>query len=120
LVRAGTVPKQVLAHCKLKPLSRGVNISDSTKPLNNKLLTLPIPQEDVETKLLLWIRGVVQSNQELVGALKRLRHSYKALLAGKSVTDAEEILWRVEVALLDTERSMNVLASASPRGPNRE
>jgi hypothetical protein len=104
----------------MRLVSRGVNMSDSTKPLNKKLLTLPIPQEDVETQLLLWIRGVVQSNHELVGALKRLRHSYKALLGGKSVTDAKEILWHVEVALLSREKSKNALASGSPRGPNVE
>jgi hypothetical protein len=51
----------------------------------------------------------------LVGAMKRLRHSYEALLAGKSVTDAEEILWQVGVALMGTEESKNVLASGSLR-----
>jgi hypothetical protein len=90
-------------------------MTDSTRPLKKKLLTLPVPQDDVETQLLIWIRGVVQSNHALVGALKPLRNSYKALLAGKSVTDAEEILWQVEVALLDTERSKNVLASGPLR-----
>ena len=88
-------------------------MTDSVRPLKKKLLTLPVPQDDVETQLLTWIRGVVQSNHDLIGAMKRLRHSYKALLAGKSVTDAEEILWQVEVALMDTERSKNVLASGS-------
>jgi hypothetical protein len=85
-------------------------MTDSTRPLKKKLLTLPVPQDDVETKLLTWIRGVVWSNYDLIGTMKRLRHSYKALLAGKSVTDAEEILWQVKVALMDTERSKNVLA----------
>jgi hypothetical protein len=93
-------------------------MTDSTRPLNKKLLTLPVPQDDdVETQLLIWIRGVVQSNHELVGAMKRLRHSYKALLAGKSVTDAEDILWQVGVALMGTEESKNVLASGSLRRP---
>jgi hypothetical protein len=91
-------------------------MTDPTRPLKKKLLTLPIPQDDVETQLLIWIRGVVQSNHALVGALKRLRNSHKALLAGKSVTDAEEILWQVEVALQDTERSKNLLASGPLRG----
>jgi hypothetical protein len=90
-------------------------MTDSTRPLKKKLLTLPVPQDDVETQLLIWIRGVVQSNHELVGAMKRLQHSYKALLAGKSVTDAEEILWQVGVALMGTEESKNVLASGSLR-----
>jgi hypothetical protein len=90
-------------------------MTDSTRPLKKKLLTLPVAQDDVETQLLSWIRGVVQSNHELVGAMKCLRHSYKALLAGKSVTDAEEILWQVEVALMGREESKNVLASGSLR-----
>jgi hypothetical protein len=90
-------------------------MTDSTSPLKKKLLTLPVPQDDVEMQLLIWIRGVVQSNQELVGAMKRLRHLYKAVLAGKSAVDSEEILWQVEVALMGTEGSKNVLASGSGR-----
>jgi hypothetical protein len=49
-------------------------MTDSTRPLKKKLLTLPVPQDDVETQLLNWVRGVVQSNHELVGVMKRLRH----------------------------------------------
>jgi hypothetical protein len=90
-------------------------MTDSTRPLKKKLLTLRVPQDDVETQLLILIRGVVQSNHELAGEMKRSRHSYKALLVGKSVTDAEEILWQVEVALMSTEGSKNVLASGSLR-----
>jgi hypothetical protein len=37
----------------------------------------------------------------------------KALLAGKSVTDAEEMLWQIELALKDTERSKHQLTPAS-------
>jgi hypothetical protein len=116
VARSGVIPKPLLARYAETTL-RGVNMTDSTRPLKKKLLTLPVPQDDdVETQLLIWIRGVVQSNHELVGVMKRLRHSYKTLLAGKSVIDAEEILWRVEVALMDTERSKNVLASGTLRG----
>jgi hypothetical protein len=55
--------------------------------------------QDVEIKLVNWVRGVAESNDELVHALNRLRVSYKALLSGESVTDAPEILREVEDVL---------------------
>jgi hypothetical protein len=55
--------------------------------------------QDVETKLVKWVRGVAESNDELVHALNRLRVSYKVLLSGESVTDAPEILREVDDAL---------------------
>jgi hypothetical protein len=39
-------------------------MTDPTRRLKKGLLTLPVPQDDVETQLLSWIRGVVQSNHE--------------------------------------------------------
>jgi hypothetical protein len=60
-------------------------------------------------QLLIWIRGVIESNRELVRVLERLQRSYKALLAGNSVTDGEEILWQVEGALKDAEISRTML-----------
>jgi hypothetical protein len=53
------------------------------------------------TRLLSWI---------LVDELERLRSVYKAPLAVTSVRDAGPILWQVEVALKDAERSKNALA----------
>jgi hypothetical protein len=81
------------------------------------LLGFPGSQDSVEAKLLSWIRGVVQSNDQLVDALERLRCSYKVLQKGKSVPEIAEILWQVEVALSDAERSRNALALKSLRRP---
>jgi hypothetical protein len=91
----------------------------AARPPNKKPLRFPVTHDDVTTQLLSWIRGIVQSNHELVDALERLRFSYKEHLAGTSVRDAETILWQVEVALKNAERSKNALAPASLRGPDR-
>jgi hypothetical protein len=96
--------------------SAGGKLTYTTRPLNKKPLQFPVAQDDVATRLLDWIRGIVQSNQELVSALDRLRLSYEALLAGTSVTDTEAILWQVEVALKDAERSRKGLALKSSQG----
>jgi hypothetical protein len=91
----------------------------TTKPPNKKPpLRFPEPQDDA-TRLLTWVRGIIQSNHELVDALEHLRHSYKALLGGTSVTDAQAILWQVDVALKVAERSKTALAPDSTRGPHR-
>ena len=83
---------------------------------NKKPLRFPVPHDDVTIRILKWIRGIVRSNHELVGALERLRLSYKALAAGKPARDAEQILWQVDVALKNAERSNNALALDSLRG----
>jgi hypothetical protein len=98
---------------------QGVNMTYAARPPNKKPIRFPVPQDDVAARLLSWIRGTVQSNYELVGALERLRHSYRALLAGTSVPDSEAILWQVEVALKDAERTKNALALDPLRRPDR-
>jgi hypothetical protein len=67
-------------------------MSNAKKLPDKNLLGFPTSRESVETKLLSWIRGVVQSNDQSVEALERLRRSYKVLQTGKSVPDAAEIL----------------------------
>jgi hypothetical protein len=84
-------------------------MSHAGKRSSNKMLEFAMPKEGIGPQLVKWVRGVVRSNDQLVPALERLRSSHKALLAGKSVTDSEEILWQVEGALKDAERSTNVL-----------
>lgn len=56
-------------------------------------------RQDVEVKLVNWVRAVAESNNELVQALNRLRISYKVLLSGESVTDASQVLRQVDDAL---------------------
>ena len=69
---------------------------------------------DLGLELLNWVRRIVRSNDELAAVLTRLRDSYNLLLAGISVTDADEILRGVDGALLDAEQS-TVLMSNSLR-----
>lgn len=92
-------------------------MTNAKKPPDTKVLGFPGSQDAVETKLLRWVRGVVQSNDQLVDVLERLRRSYRTLQTGKPVPDAAEILWQVEIALREAERSRNALALESLRRP---
>jgi len=92
-------------------------MSHAKKP-SNKLLEFSIPPDRIGLQLVTWVRGIVKSNNELVSALSRLRRSYKALLAGMPVTDAEELLWQVEGALQEADRCKNAFASYSAREPH--
>jgi hypothetical protein len=94
-------------------------MSHAKKPSNDQVLEFTVPQDGIGPQLVSWVRGVVRSNNELVPALERLRRSYKMLLAGKPVTDAEEVLWQVDGALKDAEASRNFFDLHSvhePRG----
>lgn len=88
-------------------------MSHAKKPLNNKVLEFTVPQSGIGPQLVSWVRGLVKSNNELVPALERLRRSYNMLLAGKAVTDAEEVLWQVEGALKSAEAARTFFASHS-------
>jgi hypothetical protein len=92
-------------------------MTNRKRPPDKEVLGFPGSQDSVEGNLLCWVRGVVQSNDQLVTALERLRSSYKVLQTGESVPDAAETLWQVEVALRDAERSRNALALKSPQRP---
>ena len=92
-------------------------MTNAQKPQGKKLLGFPGSQDSVETTLLRWVGGVVLSNDLLVDALEHLRSSYKVLQTGKPVSDAAEILWQVEVALREAERSRSALALKSLRRP---
>lgn len=66
------------------------------------------PQEVIEAQLENWLKSTVKSNDELATALKRLRDSYCALLAGKPVKDDDELLMQVEAALRQADKARNV------------
>jgi hypothetical protein len=76
---------------------------------SGKVLQFAVPRLAAEEHLEQWIRGIVQSNSELENALERLRISYKAMLAGKPLTDADEILMAVETALGSVEKTRNLI-----------
>ena len=100
-------------------LRTGDEMTNAKKPPSKTLLGFPGSQDSVETELLRWVRGVVLSNDQLVDALEHLQRSYKALQTGKSVPDAAEILWQVEVTLSNAQRSRNALASKSSQGQGK-
>jgi hypothetical protein len=76
---------------------------------SGKVLPFALPEASIEAQLEAWVDGIKESNDQLVAALERLRDSYKAMMAGGSVTDAEEILVVVEAALKNARRAKNVV-----------
>jgi hypothetical protein len=82
-------------------------MNETKKPPRRELLESGAPQ-DVESQLLNWIRGVAESNNELVDALNRLRLSYRMLLGGEPASDANEILRQVEGALRSADKAKNL------------
>ena len=79
-------------------------MDEPKKAPGRELLDSHVP-DDVERQLVQWIRGIVDSNNELVDALSRLRLSYKVLLNGEPVTDAPESLRQVEGALRSADKA---------------
>src|ERR1700733_15203342 len=92
-----------------------VNMERANKPSDNKIIGFPQKEDSVEMQLVYWIRDLVDCTNELVPTLERLRNSYRLLRANMPVTEAEEILWRVEQCLKDAEVS-SLLGLAWLRG----
>jgi hypothetical protein len=88
----------------------------ASKPSDGKIIEFVVTEDSVELQLTYWIRDLVNCTNELVPTLERLRNSYRRLRAGEPVTDAEEILWRVEQCLKDAKVS-SLLGLAWLRGP---
>jgi len=88
----------------------------ANKSSDRKIIEFVVPEDSVERQLAFWIRDLVNCTNELVPTLERLRNSYRLLRADMPVTDAEEILWRVEQCLKDAEVS-SLLGLAWLRGP---
>jgi hypothetical protein len=87
----------------------GVMSGSKNVPKKAKILEFVVPHEAIEIDLERWLRRVLESNDVLVAALERIRGSYKSMMAGRSVTDAAEILAAVETALKNAERAKNVV-----------
>jgi hypothetical protein len=69
-------------------------------------LQFTTPQASVEGELEKWFRGVMKSNHDLVFALERLRDSYKQLLGGRAVSEANQaVLMAVEITLRDARNA---------------
>ncbi len=64
-----------------------------------KVLPFILPEASREGQLEKWFRGVMQSNNDLIAALERLRDSYK-LLMRKPASEADQaVLVAVEITL---------------------
>jgi hypothetical protein len=70
------------------------------------LLSFPIPGETTDNQTDHLICRILQSNDSLSTALENLRNSYKAMMVGKPVENADEILTQVESALKQAENVM--------------
>jgi hypothetical protein len=68
------------------------------------MLRSDIPSK-LEAQLVNWVAGLVQSNNDLVNVLGRLRDCYAIALAGEQSTDSNDILAKVEIALRDAEKT---------------
>jgi hypothetical protein len=104
-----------------------VKMDRANNPSDGKIIEFLSTEDSVEMQLAYWVRDLVNCTNELVPTLERLRNSYRLLRTDKPVTDAEEILWRVEQCLKDAEVSSLLglawlrgpkRAQSSPRGPN--
>jgi hypothetical protein len=82
---------------------------ETPKQPGGKVLPFALPEAAIEAQLEAWVAGIKGSNDKLVAALERIRDSYKTMMAGGSVTDAEEILVAVEAALKNAEKAKNVV-----------
>jgi hypothetical protein len=76
---------------------------------SNNLLNFSVRHETNEVELESWRRRVCESNHELVNALRRIRDTHRALLAGSQRRDNEEVLALVEVALRNAAEANNVV-----------
>jgi hypothetical protein len=99
----------------------------TNKPPDTKIIEFLATEDSVERQLVCWIRDLVDTSWSVVSTLERLRNSYRLLRANKPVTEAEEILWRVEQCLKDAELSSLLGlawlrgrrgAQSPPRGPD--
>jgi hypothetical protein len=66
---------------------------------NGKILPFAAPKPSREGVLEKWFRGVMQSNQDLITALERLRDSYQQLMHKPASEADQAVLLAVEITL---------------------
>ena len=83
-----------------------------------KLLSFPLSTPAAEAAAQNWDPRILETRDNLVNALDYLRDEYDAMLAGKAITAADEILARVETILRNEKVSWyKVVAKVSVHGP---
>jgi hypothetical protein len=70
------------------------------------LLSFPIPEKTTDNQTDHVIFRILESKDSLMTALERLRDSYHALMVGKPLENADEILTQAESALRQAEDVM--------------
>lgn len=91
-----------------KASEKGGSMTEPKDP-TDKVLEFAVPQEGIERQIEDWLQRIVESNDELVVVVERIRDSYRALLAGKPVKDDDEILAQVESALQNAARAKTIV-----------
>jgi hypothetical protein len=92
-------PTRVFVGLQSKPMVESVNTS-------RKVLPFVAPETSAEGKLEKWFRGVIQSNQDLMTALERLRDSYQGRLREKAFTEADQaVLLAVQITLNNARKA---------------
>jgi hypothetical protein len=84
-------------------------MAESKEPTSERVLEFAVPQAAIERQIEDWLQRIVESNDELVVVMERIRDSYRALLAGKPVKDDDEILAQVETALRNAARAKPIV-----------
>jgi hypothetical protein len=69
-----------------------------------KLLSFPVPRPVPGSPAEKWCLRILETKDNLVGALELLRIAYNEMLAGKPVKAADEILAQVEAILRKDEK----------------
>jgi hypothetical protein len=85
---------------------------------SGKVLFFPTPKQNAESAVENWIHRILETKDNLVSALELLRISYNAMLAGKPVREADEILAQVEGILQHGEavKTNAILTATTVRG----
>jgi hypothetical protein len=88
-------------------------------PINaGKLLSFPATKQVSEVAAQNWSPRILETRDNLVNALEYIRDEYNAMLAGKPITAADEILARVEIILRNEKVSWyTVVAKIRVHGP---
>ena len=88
--------------------------STSTGKLLSFPLSTPVPEAVAQN----WNLRILETRDNLVNALEYIRDEYNAMLAGKPITAADEVLARVETILRNEKVSWyTVVAKIRVHGP---
>jgi precorrin-6B methylase 2 len=82
----------------------------NTQTASARILSFPAPHQRPDLEATNLIHRIMDSKDNLLTALEILRDSYNAILAGKSLRDADNIFAQAEAAL---QQAHNVMANVA-------